>query len=168
MYTIKVNATETLNIETEANSTKGKINGSNFDLNIVDVNNRTFHVIRDGKSYTAEVVKFDSETKTFLIVINGNKYTIEVRDKYDLLLDKLGMGALSVKKVNVLKAPMPGLVLDVRVGEGTQVKKGDALVVLEAMKMENIIKSPTDGVVKKINITKGKAVEKNEVLINFL
>jgi biotin carboxyl carrier protein len=62
---------------------------------------------------------------------------------------------------------MPGMVLNVLVQEGIAVKKGDALIVLEAMKMENILKSPSDGVIKKIIANKGKAVEKNEVLIQF-
>jgi biotin carboxyl carrier protein len=83
------------------------------------------------------------------------------------LLKSLGFDDLNAKKVNEIKAPMPGLVLDVRVSEGDTVKKGDAILVLEAMKMENIIKSPTDGIIKKINVKKGVAVEKNQVLINF-
>ena len=59
------------------------------------------------------------------------------------------------------------MVLKILVTEGDQVKKGDALLVLEAMKMENIIKSPADGLVKKINAVQGTAVEKNQVLIQF-
>jgi biotin carboxyl carrier protein len=74
---------------------------------------------------------------------------------------------LNSKKVNEVKAPMPGLVLEIRVNVGDAVKKGDAILVLEAMKMENILKSPTDGTVSKINVKKGIAVEKNQVLINF-
>ncbi len=62
---------------------------------------------------------------------------------------------------------MPGLVLDLRVNEGESVKKGDPILVLEAMKMENIIKSPIDGTIKKINVKKGLAVEKNQVLVHF-
>ena len=62
---------------------------------------------------------------------------------------------------------MPGLVLSVLVTEGDEVKKGDNLLVLEAMKMENMIKSPTDGIIKKIEIKQGNKVEKNELLISF-
>lgn len=62
---------------------------------------------------------------------------------------------------------MPGMVLNILVTEGQEVKKGDALIILEAMKMENILKSPTDGTIKKIAITKGFAVEKNQLLIQF-
>ena len=115
-----------------------------------------------------EVIKADSIEKSFLVSVNGNKYQLQVKDKFDELLKSLGFDELNSKKVNELKAPMPGLVLDIRVAEGGQVKKGDAVLVLEAMKMENIIKSPTDGVIKKINVKKGVAVEKNQVLINFV
>jgi biotin carboxyl carrier protein len=83
------------------------------------------------------------------------------------LLHSLGLDSLASKKVNDIKAPMPGMVLNILVTEGQEVKKGDGLIVLEAMKMENILKSPTDGVIKKIAITKGVAVEKNQLLIQF-
>ena len=66
-----------------------------------------------------------------------------------------------------LKAPMPGLVLKIEVEVGQTIKEGDALVVLEAMKMENVLKSPADVVIKSIGVTEGNAVEKNEVLIEF-
>ena len=62
---------------------------------------------------------------------------------------------------------MPGLVIEARVKVGDVVKKGGAVIVLEAMKMENILKSPSDGVVKKITVEKGAVVEKNQVLVIF-
>ena len=79
----------------------------------------------------------------------------------------MGLDNLAVKKVNDVKAPMPGMVLNILVKEGDEVKKGDALIILEAMKMENILKSPSDGHIKKIAINKGVAVEKNQILIQF-
>jgi biotin carboxyl carrier protein len=92
---------------------------------------------------------------------------VKVKDRFDLLLQSMGMDALATKKVNELKAPMPGLVLDVRVKVGDVIKKGEPLVVLEAMKMENVLKSVADVTIKKIAIEKGNAVEKNQVLIFF-
>ncbi len=62
---------------------------------------------------------------------------------------------------------MPGMVLKVLVNAGDEVKKGDNLLILEAMKMENILKSTTDGTVSKVLVKQGYKVEKNQVLIQF-
>ena len=78
------------------------------------------------------------------------------------------MSSGSAVKVNEIKAPMPGLVVKVLVEPQHEVKKGDPVLILEAMKMENIIKSPCDGVIKSINTSKGSAVEKNHTLISFM
>lgn len=79
----------------------------------------------------------------------------------------MGFDNTKRNKMLEIKAPMPGLVLNVMVEEGQEVNKGDNLLVLEAMKMENIIKSPSSGNVKKIRVNKGDKVEKNEILIQF-
>jgi biotin carboxyl carrier protein len=62
---------------------------------------------------------------------------------------------------------MPGLILSVAVAEGQEVKKGDPLLILEAMKMENVIKAPADATVKVIKVRKGDSVDKNQVLVLF-
>ncbi|MFT4662960.1 MAG: biotin carboxyl carrier protein, partial [Patiriisocius sp.] len=84
---------------------------------------------------------------------------------YDILLDQLGMGNMTVKRMKDIKAPMPGLVLDIKIQAGDEVEAGDVILVLEAMKMENMIKSPGAGKIKTIKIKKGEAVEKGQVLI---
>lgn len=145
----------------------GTIDDKSFTWDVTDKENRIFHVIKNHKSYTVEVLKADWAEKNFSIRVNGNKYQVEVKDKFDELLKSLGFDNLNTSKVNEIKAPMPGLVLDVRVNEGDMIKKGDPVLVLEAMKMENIIKSPIDGTIKKINVKKGLAVEKNQVLVHF-
>jgi biotin carboxyl carrier protein len=166
MLKVKVNNKAEHTIEFE-NKTNGTINGNTFLWDVIEVKNGSFHIIKNHKSYNVEVIKADAKEKSFLISVNGNKYHLNVKDKFDELLHNLGLDSLAAKKVNEIKAPMPGLVIEVKVAEGDVVKKGDAIIVLEAMKMENNIKSPTDGVVKKINVKKGQAVEKNQVLINF-
>src|SRR5688572_28564378 len=138
------------------------------DFDIIKVNSSgTFHIIKNNKSYTAEVLKSNYEEKSFVVRVNGNKYTVHLKDKYDALLKELGMENVAISSVKDIKAPMPGLVLDVRAKEGDSVKKGDALVVLQAMKMENILKSPVDAIVKKVHVKKDDVIEKNQLLVSF-
>lgn len=144
-----------------------RVNGEAFAWDITQLRDGYFHIIRNQKSYKAELVKADAATKTFTWKINGRNYTVSVKDKFDLLLEKLGMSQTAAHKVNSIKAPMPGLVIDLKVKAGDVVKQGDPLLILEAMKMENILKSPGDGEVKSIKIKKGDSVEKNQVLIEF-
>ncbi len=140
---------------------------SNIKLDIIKVKDGSFHLIKNDKSYSVEVVKSDTAEKTFILKVNGTKYECLLKDKYDELLHSLGFDTTAVKKINNVKAPMPGMVLSILVEDGHEVKKGDALIILEAMKMENILKAPVDAKIKKIIIKKGTAVEKNQVLIEF-
>ena len=94
-------------------------------IDLIEVKQGIFHIIKNNKSYTAEVLKANHEEKNFVIRVNGNKYTVQLKDKYDDLLKELGIDNVSAKKVKEMKAPMPGLVVDIRVNEGDEIKKGD-------------------------------------------
>lgn len=137
----------------------------NWDL--VEYAPNCFHIIHNNKSYRAEIVKADAATKTFTIKVNGAVQTVTIKDKFDLLLEKMGMNASSASKINNIKAPMPGLIIDLKIKAGDTVNAGDALLILEAMKMENILKSPGGGVVRTVKVKKGDSVEKGQILIEF-
>ena len=143
------------------------IDGTPLDWDIVEVSNGYFHILINRKSYRAEVVRADPATKSFAMKINGKVYSVTLKDKFDLLLEKMGMNNGSSGKANHIKAPMPGLIIDLRVKEGDTVMPGDALLILEAMKMENMIKASAQSVVKSVKVKKGDSVEKNQVLIEF-
>jgi biotin carboxyl carrier protein len=145
----------------------GLLNGESFDWDVIKVKGNSYSIIKDNKSYNVEVLSVKPEEKSFLIKVDGIKYSLNAKDKYDELLHSLGMDNLATKKVTDLKAPMPGLVLEISVEIGQEVVKGDTLLILEAMKMENVIKSPTDGVIKSISVNKTETVEKNQVILNF-
>jgi len=143
------------------------LNGAPLNWDISPIAPHTYHIIKDARSYTAELVAANYEEKTFTFKINGKVQTVRVKDRLDLLLDKLGMSNANAHRVNDVKAPMPGLILEIKVQPGQEVKKGDPIMILEAMKMENILKSPGDGVVKEVKVQEKQNVEKNQVLILF-
>ena len=136
-------------------------------LDIVPDGNGAFHILHKGRSFHAELLDANYPLRQFAIRINGVKYTLHIADQYERLVQQLGLGVGGHQKQNTVKAPMPGLVLNIMVAPGQSVGKGDALLILEAMKMENVIKSPRDGKIKKINTELRKAVEKNHILIEF-
>jgi biotin carboxyl carrier protein len=143
------------------------VNSQPFNWDLVEIKDGNFHILYNKRSFNAEVLEADYQTKSFLIKINNHKHSISVKDRFDLLLDQLGMSNANATKVNDLKAPMPGLIVDIKVQVGDSVKKGDTILILEAMKMENVLKSIGDGVVKNIKIIPKQNVEKNQVLIEF-
>lgn len=165
MYKVKVNSKHDFEIDRKGDTLS--VNDTAVNADIKQLNDLLYHVINDNSSYNAEVVSFDSEAKTAEIKVNNNIYKVAAKDQFDVLLDKMGLSNLMTAKVSDIKAPMPGLVLKVLVEEGTEVKKGDNLFVLEAMKMENIIKAPADVTIKTIKIKPGDKVEKGQILIVF-
>lgn len=144
-----------------------KINDRELALDMMEQRDGTLHFVHDGQSYKVKVIKSDLEQKAYRLEVNGHTYEVALTDDLDRLLEKMGMSGAGANKVNEVKAPMPGLVLKVTVEVGQEVKKGDSLLVLEAMKMENVIKSPGDAVVKDIKVQAQDKVEKNFVLIEF-
>jgi biotin carboxyl carrier protein len=113
-------------------------------------------------------VAFDeNNSKEYSITINGRHYPAKVGDELDTLLQKMGMRDKAAGTMADVKAPMPGLVLDILVKEGDVVEKGNSLIVLEAMKMENVIKASGNGTVRSIRVKKRDAVEKNQLLIEM-
>ncbi|MEX2230723.1 MAG: acetyl-CoA carboxylase biotin carboxyl carrier protein subunit [Cyclobacteriaceae bacterium] len=164
MYTAQVNNQEFEIVITDSGFT---VNGKTVNWDVSEIEGRYFHILMNQQSYRAEVVERDAAGKRFTIKINGRKYPVVLKDKFDVLLEKMGMNANAGARVNNVRAPMPGLIIDLKVKDGDEVKAGDTLLILEAMKMENIIKAPGDARVKSVKVKMGEGVEKNQVLIEF-
>ncbi len=143
------------------------IDGKPVESDMVKLDKNKYHLLFDKQSVTIELLEKDETGKQYILHVNNSKKTVKITDQYDALLSKLGMDKAMSAKANQLKAPMPGLVLSIQVKEGDTVQKGDALLVLEAMKMENLIKATATGTIKKIWIEPKQAVEKNALLIDF-
>lgn len=133
----------------------------------VSLGNGRFHIIQGYRSYTATLVSFDAEAKEAIVRLNGAQYTVKMEDAFDQLLKQMGMESLMTAAVSDVKAPMPGKVIRVMAQPGDDIKKGDDLLVLEAMKMENVLQSPADGSIAEVRVASGDTVEKNTVLVVF-
>jgi Acetyl/propionyl-CoA carboxylase, alpha subunit len=159
-YAITINDQNTVEIEKEQEQVK--------NLDMIQQSDGSYHLLHDHTSYRIEVLDQDSDKKELKLLVNGESYHLKIEDEYDQLVRQLGLGVVATQKINEIKAPMPGLVLELNVETGQTIAKGDPLLILEAMKMENVIKSAGDGVVEEILVEKGAAVEKGALLIKLV
>lgn len=155
----KVNVNETFDFEVKTEDL------SSFDA--LQISKSKFHVLQQNKSYNAEITKANFHQKKYTVKINNNSYNVNIADDLDVLIKEMGFTVKSSKSINVVKAPMPGLILNISVSVGQKVKEDDALLILEAMKMENIITAPSDGIIKSIVVKKGDTAIKEQLLIEF-
>ena len=126
-----------------------------------------FHIIHGSRSVLVHLLEADQAGKKLKLEVEGEVYLVEIRDELEQMLDKLGFSAVSARQVREIRAPMPGLVLDIHVDVGQDVAEGDKILILEAMKMENSILVHTNARIKTIHISKGQAVEKGQVLVEL-
>jgi biotin carboxyl carrier protein len=126
---------------------KAVVNGKEIDLKIVDQDTITI----SGKQFNLDFVE---EGEHSLMIVNGMTYAVS-KSISDVIASK------------ELKAPISGQIVEVSVSDANEVNRGQALIVLEAMKMENQIKSPIKGRIKEIKVKKGQFVRTGEILIIF-
>lgn len=142
-------------------------NGETVDFDCQYIGDHRFHLIINDRSINAELVDMDKSKSTFTFLVNGVEIELNLEDKFDLLLDQLGMEKGAGSNVKNIQAPMPGLVLQVNVAVGDTVDNDAPLLVLEAMKMENVIKSPKETTIASIEVEVGQKVEKGQILVVF-
>jgi biotin carboxyl carrier protein len=157
MYKIKVNASHQFEITKEHAEA----------LDCIETSDNTFHILQENSSVHASILKSDFNKKRYTVKVNNNSYEVAISDALDQQIEALGFEVGASKKVNDIKAPMPGLILEIQVKEGQDVKQDDTLLILEAMKMENVIHSPREGIIKSINVNQGETVDKDTLLIEF-
>jgi biotin carboxyl carrier protein len=140
-----------------------------------------FDVVVDGIKHVVEIVGSSQHGFTMIVdqrpyavvnnggdqfVVNDESFTVRVADEQ---IQKIMVANPDpyAKKELIIKAPMPGLVLEVMVAEGDSVAGGQGLFIVEAMKMQNEMKTPRDGVVKQVLVDKGQTVNSGDILITI-
>jgi len=164
---LKIFTSDDTHLTVEETNGTWKINKEDRDFDIKPAGKNKFHIITQNQSISAEILEIDEAGKIFTLKINGNTATFQAKTEMDLLLEKMGIKTKGSGEVKEIKAPMPGLVLDLFCNEGDTVQKGDKVMILEAMKMENVLKSPGEGKIKSIKVAQGDNVEKNQLMIVF-
>jgi biotin carboxyl carrier protein len=140
-------------------------NDQMLNFNLEKIRENEWLLFFNNKCFT--VIRVLSADKPYTYAVDGKIVSLSIKNELDHVLERLGMDVNAEAQINEITAPMPGAILEVLVTEGQEVKAGDKLVILEAMKMENIIKSPVDGVISSVQINAGENVEKGHTMITF-
>ena len=144
------------------------VNGLEIIADFKTLKPGTYHYLINNKSYNINVIESDKNSKQYQLRINGKNFDVQLRDRYDDLLHELGLDTITAAKISDLKAPMPGLVVDILVQENSVVKKGDTLVILEAMKMEQPLVAHKAGKIANLIAIIGEIVSSGTVLCDII
>jgi biotin carboxyl carrier protein len=159
------------------------INGRTYQFELRQENDRLF-IRQNGDEYSADLVRLSSNRYSLIVgghsheigavpsdggyaISSGSRSAEFLVEDYEIARLKKAAGIDDRARSKNIAAPMPGLIVRLNFEPGDEVKKGDALLVMEAMKMENDIKSPLAGKVKSISVTVGESVDKGQTLVEF-
>ncbi len=166
-YSVKIDDKEfDIDIEYKSEKYYATINGKEVIIESHQLADSRSIMLLNNKSFEVDVRSngYDNAKTVFVL---GQEIPVEI-ENYNLAQLKKKAGMSSTAKMDLsLKAPMPGLVLEFKVAVGDTVKKGDPLVIIEAMKMENVIKASGDAVIESIAIDAGQSVEKGDLILEF-
>ena len=140
------------------------VDGTPTKYSLKRVRDGYLSLIVNGRSIPVSVEPVSDDV--FRVTIAGRHTEVTVKDERALLLEEFGLDDAAAGGGSV-RAPMPGLVLNILVKEGDIVELDQGLIVLEAMKMENELSAPAAGVVQSIHVATGDAVDKSALLIEI-
>lgn len=151
-------------ISKEGNQIRLSLDGKEFEVDVTMLREGVYSILRDGRSYNAELSHSD-DRKTYMVNTVTSTQKVQIVDaKAKYLRMKRGGDDRQDDKI---VSPMPGKVVSIPVEVGTELKAGDTVVVIEAMKMQNNYKVATDCLVKEILVNEGDAVQSDQVMITL-
>lgn len=148
------------------------VGSHSFELDENDLRGLELHEIKEDSTVAHfnglnHKLKSVNQGKSGKYWLAGKAFHYQIKNDLDVLVDKMGLSSVVKVLTNELQSPMPGLVFKILVKVGDEIKEGDQIMILEAMKMENILLAERDGFVKEICCKEGDAVEKKQILITF-
>jgi glutaconyl-CoA/methylmalonyl-CoA decarboxylase subunit gamma len=123
------------------------------------------HVLWKNRRYPVEIIRV--KQNRYEILFNDISYTFTIETPFSLQRKKVLSSSSGKTDKLVVRAPMPGKIIDVLVREGSEVKIGEPIIILEAMKMQNEIQSAVNGTVVKIGVKADQNVMKDDVLVEL-
>ncbi|MBN1415423.1 MAG: biotin/lipoyl-binding protein [Bacteroidales bacterium] len=142
-----------------------KINSHKEEIKIFEDEDGFTYLEYKNKKYLAEIIE-KSQNK-YTVLLNGVSYSFTIESPISYRRRKYLEKHKQVLKAETINAPMPGKIIELLVEENTTVKEGEAILILEAMKMQNEISTHVSGKVKKINVRPGDTVAKDQVMMEI-
>jgi biotin carboxyl carrier protein len=121
-----------------------------------------YSLLLGNASYEALV---EARDDCYEVLVQGTLYRVNVQDERMRRLAQAAQGFAPPSGEIAIRAPMPGLIVDVPVQEGQEIEEGSVLIVLESMKMENVLKAPRAGIVSQVRVQSGQSVKQQETLV---
>ena len=141
------------------------VNGEKREVDFLALGPSLYSVITE---HTSHEMVVEERGSLIEVLMRGRLFTSHVLDERTQLMASRRGGSEPETGEIVIKAPMPGLILEIPVAEGQQVTKGQTVVILESMKMQNELKAPRDGTVETIAVKPGQSVEQHKVLVTIV
>jgi len=155
-----------INISIEGTTPNFEIicDNKSIDMDCQPLSPHSYSLILNGKSHFLSI---HEHPQGFEVTIDQHTNIVTIKNEQQLLLEKFGFTSSEIAQTGEIYAPIPGLISQIFVTVGDDIKTGDKLFILEAMKMENEIDSPLSGMVKSISIKSGIAVEKGTLIMEI-
>lgn len=150
----------------EGNNVKIDIDGKVYDVDVAMLENGTCSLIYDGNSYSAELIRETGE-KHYRVNLNYSTYQIDMLDSQAKYMKMRRGGSSDSAQADTITAPMPCKIVKIYVKPGDELKAGDTVLTMEAMKMQSNYKVTADCSVKEILVGEGDSVRVEQALIKL-
>jgi biotin carboxyl carrier protein len=143
------------------------LNGESVRAHVEDLSDTPIQLVAIGNAVHKVLARRGDRRGQYDLSVDGFRFSVEALDERARAIRELSGAPPGPARPAHLAAPMPGLIVRVNVGEGDQVRAGQGLVVMEAMKMESELRAAAAGVVRRVLVSPGNAVEKGTMLLEM-